>query len=167
MLCVKQEGIRYHFLSSWCDLTGIEPRSFWPLANTLTIMLMGWWVLIKTWFTVMPVFIDGVKSGTDTFMSRKKINKKTRTKPNQTKTKPKLKTHDVERKKEKFELAVVSTDRLRWQLWLHHWAVDCYWLYSTDERQRSSRGKQCHLLRVPRTSAEIKGDKHLIQIYSI
>ena len=36
-----QGGIKYHFLSLWYDLTGIEPRSPGPLANALTLMPMS------------------------------------------------------------------------------------------------------------------------------
>ena len=40
MLGVKQGGIKYRFLSFWCDSTWIEPRFPEPLANTLTTMRM-------------------------------------------------------------------------------------------------------------------------------
>ena len=35
MLSVKQEGIKYHFLSFGMTQSGIEPQSPRPLANTL------------------------------------------------------------------------------------------------------------------------------------
>ena len=45
MPIVKQGGIKYHFLSLWYDTwSGIEPQSSGPLANSLKIMPMGWWV---------------------------------------------------------------------------------------------------------------------------
>ena len=45
MLSVKQSGIKYHFLVLNMTRPEIEPRSPGPLANTLLIWIIAWFVL--------------------------------------------------------------------------------------------------------------------------
>ena len=44
MLSVKQGSIKYHFWVFGMTRPGIEPRSYWPLVNTLTIMPMSGYI---------------------------------------------------------------------------------------------------------------------------
>ena len=53
MLSANKGGFKYHFLSLWYDLNGIEPWFHWPLANTVLIRTIIARVKIRVMVNVM------------------------------------------------------------------------------------------------------------------